>query len=1185
MKNTRKKFNSIVTQSLKNCLDNHSVDNSLILLFQLTDKFPEIDNISQKSTGLDLSSSLFNQYKIDQTDFLCVLEHKGSSSYLNSSTIRKIISLIKKSNKKNPPDAIGLIVDVRYLRVSDTRDIFQKGQLIRTWIDVIRDATSQNIPITLIIRNAEDLDGFSDWTNSIPETRLNEAFGFALPDEEIEAQSFISAAIREINNNLLSFEIQDNDSDAPGKRLTKSLISLKQNISSLANGILQTQPDLTPPKFIGVYFMGMVNSSVPQIDETALDLVADEEMEKLPDSGVTFQQPVFVKDVCTEIFPKATTYTQPYEPESKYGIFSKIISACMLLTLIVFAVLLFTSYISHLNTLQNTHQSISMLQKNIATPLDAVPYFHSLKNNILDLESTVTEWWLPWLGFSDDIEVINQLKHKYVITFRKYLLKPLIDEYLVEVRKHMGQRSAIKEDNNDFHKKSAKYMGTLVFYVDHINKFLSSPENDYLNSQSNWFKNGKEIFIKPLSNERYTLFLACYDQALIWAKHKKKFRKDLHLLQTSIQEMVVVMPSLIEWTIPFVNDQVMGIQLANLWKKEFHINLPDSEIQGAFTIPGYNFIGEFFNIIRKAHSQPASFDERLNDFKRDYQEKYIQKWEKESKEFLAISEHLDGRSDWADVMTHLSDEKQNPFFKMIKLLVEHTKHLKGSRKNWPKWLSFSHQLYENTSIGISSESKHLTKTSIDNINVQKVKNNNEVAISFQEYVGALKRMSDFPDSPERSYKLIKNFFTNYGEFCPGDGPDTIACLSIFQLQSMWAKRNKENAAFWDLYEGPLNFIQRFSIQEAACQIQQHWEDKVLSADTQAAPNELVKTQKAETKKFINTICQPFLEKITQTRYAPKRISNMTLPFNDSLFKYVAFNPGTQKLKNRYPVIIKALPSRTNSTSEFQPQLTLIKMKCQSNQQILIIGHQPTQETFFWSESCGPVHIIFHLNDMKLTRTYPNPMAFPKFIRDVRYGSKRFHSKDFALHNSKLKSMGIEYIELQLKLFGYEPLTKAQNRGFMPAPTKITYCWESKKSKFSEKQAKSDTPPKKEKSIEQVEHSDKKQSENLEKQTQVKEKTDADLDKDFYLTIIASFRNEKNAGKKARYLTKKGLPCSLYWLKDNNDKRWYIVVSGLYTEYSKAMEQVEIIKDKYQINPFLKKMNKKTINSRKVKINF
>jgi hypothetical protein len=339
-----------------------------------------------------------------------------------------------------------------------------------------------------------------------------------------------------------------------------------------------------------------------------------------------------------------------------------------------------------------------------------------------------------------------------------------------------------------------------------------------------------------------------------------------------------------------------------------------------------------------------------------------------------------------------------------------------------------------------------------------------------------------------------------------------------------------------------------------------------------------------------------LEKITQTRYEPKRLAGLVVPFRDSFFKYIAYRPRPQvKFQDRYPVIIKATPSRTNAQSASQPQLTLIKMKCNQNQQIMVIGHQPTQETFYWSESCGPVHVTFHLKDMKLTRSYPNPMAFPKFIRDVQYGSKRFHRSEFVLDRAKLKAMHTDYVELRLQLFGHEPIAKAQSRGFMTAPEKITYCWEKLSqqidSNISEASQQAVDKSKTGQTIQKAqtdisvktEPNDtlNKKLKKKESQENTIEKPDVRADANIYIVIVASFRNDTNAVNKAKRLTKDGLKTAVYWLKDKDENPWYIVVSGMYASYSEAMKSVDQIKTMYNMLPFIKKMEKKTIAERKV----
>jgi cell division septation protein DedD len=1177
MKKNKQQLTRLDKKYLKQCLQKVPSNEPLYLLFQLSNQMPEIEDISQSIDSQH--NDLFSLYALNESHFLNIHDDVESVNNLSPTAFQHISRLIKKNHKTNP-QTLGISLDARYLRIAETNDLFVLGQNIREQIDAIRNDTSHNIPIVLIIRNMEDIDGFELWTHNLPDAKLEEAFGFAIPDEEIEAKSFISAAFRSFNDHLSSPEIS---SESTSYDFLQSFIILKNNLVALTNGLIQTQPDLVPPKFIGLYFMGMINHPVNQTDES-------------DENRVLIRKPAFVSDVFHRIFAQAASYGSYFQPESRPRFLYKAITLSIVICLLMAIGTLFMIYQSHKNTLQNTYSNIANLQKNITTPQDAIIYFHSLSHHIVALDTTISGWWLPWLGFSSENDPLNRLKQNYVKTFRKYLLKPLIDQFMQHFRTHLSKRSAVKSSDQEFHQTSGKFIGTLVYYIDFANQFMGTYQKENFIFKPNAYKDGKGIFENQISGDRFNLFMISYTNALLWAANRRLFRKDLHLFNTSVEEMVVLMPNIMEWTYPIVNSQQNEIDLLSLWLKNKQTRNPNTKINAAFTKNGYEYIQNLFKIIRHAHKTPSNFDTRLKQFNAHYEADYFQKWEQAAHSFDKMSSYLETREEWADIVLNLYDVQKNPYFQMIDLIVEQTQPFLKHQKKWPQWLQLCHRLHDQTILEYANHPTNaLTKTTMKT----------ETANVFNGYLGALKKIAQLPNTPEVSYELIKTLFVNPDTFCPGDGPDTIACLSIFQLQSIWDKKDPNNAVFWELYKGPINFIRKFSLKETACQLQHKWEEMVVSADLQMGNNvSLIQQQKAESHKYMKTYASPFLEKITQTRYVPKRLAGLVVPFRESFFKYVAYHPRHQeKLKEKYQVIIKATPSRTNTLATSQPQLTLIKMKCNQNQQIMVIGHQPTQETFYWSEACGPVHVTFHLKDMKLTRSYPNPMAFPKFIRDVQYGSKRFHRSEFVLDKARLKSMNIEFVELKLQLFGHESIAKAQKRGFITAPEKITYCWESldplssgisKQSKqkdashsdISDKTKPKTTtrpkqPPKKPTTTRQNQ-SPKKPTDT---QTPLTEKSNVLAGKNIYLVILASFRNDTNAVNKAKRLTQNGLKSAVYWLKDKDENPWYIVVSGKYASYGQALESIEQIKKTHNIDPFIKKMEQKTIEERKVNINF
>jgi len=1163
MKKNKQQLSRMDKQLLKKHIQNVPSKDPLYLVFKLSNQFPEIDEISQSTD--EQKHEMFAMHSIKDGHFVCIQDDIESFNNLTPFAFQQITRLIKKNHKDNI-QTLGIVLDARHMRIAESNELFLLGQNIRMRVDTIRNDTALNIPIMLVIRNMEDIEGFESWTQELPEFRLDEAFGFAVPDEEIEAQSFISAAFRNINDQLSSSE---HPPDTPSHKLIQSLINLKKNLVALTNGLIQTQPDRLPPKFIGLYFMGLINHPVHQTDE--------------PDENpVLMQKPAFVNDVFTSIFSQAATYRSYFQPETRHGFLYKSIILSIVVCLLMSIAGLSMMYKSHKNTLINTYTSIAMLQKNITTPYDAIGYFDSLSHFIDSLDATISGWYLPWFGFPSKKDPVKDLKQKYVETFRKYLLKPLIDQFMENLRNHLSKRSGITNDDQIFHKNSGQYMGTLVFYIDYNDQFMRSHHKESFTFTPMAYQDGKLIFMHPISKDRFNLFMNCYTNALIWANNRRPFRKDLDLFKTSVEEMVALLPDLMEWTFPIVNEQQNDIDLLTLWSKNLKKNSFDTIINAAYTKNGYTYISHLFKIIRQAHATPSVFDAQSKVFYRDYETKYLQVWEQAVKKFENMSNYLESRETWVDIVTNLHDIQKNPYFQLIDVIVEQMQPFIKHQKKWPQWLQLCHRLHEQMILVDTSRSLK----QISNID-------SETANVFNGYLEALKKIAQLPNTPETSYQIIKTLFDNPDTFCPGDGPDTIACLSIFQLQSIWNKKDQDNAAFWKLYEGPVNLIRKFSMRETACQLQQNWEDMVLSVNAQVGNGSLVQKQKSGSKKFIQTYASPFLEKITQTRYVPKRLAGLSVPFRETFFKYIAYHPRPKaELKERYPVIIKATPTRTNTLATSQPQLTLIKMKCNQNQQIMVIGHQPAHETFYWSEDCGPVHVTFHLKDMKLIRSYPNPMAFPKFIRDVQYGSKRFHRSEFVLDKERLKSMNIEYVELKLQLFGHESIAKAQERGFMTAPEKITYCWEQATqqtgSNKSEQAIDSDASKKAEiteKPEIKVKTQKKLTTEYPKTQTETIEKPNVRADADIYIVILASFRNDSNAVNKAKRFKQKGLQSAVYWLKDKNEKLWYIVVSGMYASYDQAIKSVDQIKTAYNISPFIKKMEKKTIEERKVNIHF
>ncbi len=136
-------------------------------------------------------------------------------------------------------------------------------------------------------------------------------------------------------------------------------------------------------------------------------------------------------------------------------------------------------------------------------------------------------------------------------------------------------------------------------------------------------------------------------------------------------------------------------------------------------------------------------------------------------------------------------------------------------------------------------------------------------------------------------------------------------------------------------------------------------------------------------------------------------------------------------KDRYAVVMDALPMDADTTGSVKPVAGIFWMKCRDSVIRFENNNYPKSIAFDWEpEHCGKVVLTIQFPDMTLVREYTD---FSEFLEDFNFQAKTFFPDDFPEQKVALLKKGISSITLSYLFKGDLPPAAARS-GNTPAPS-------------------------------------------------------------------------------------------------------------------------------------------------------
>lgn len=963
---------------------------------------------------------------------------------------QKFLSLLLRYRRKEPLN--GLIVTVAADRLLDapSYELEKNGLEIRRRIDELMRAFGIRFPVYTLVTKCDLVNGVNRFCEILPEKSLKQPMGFINQDLTDDIESFMERSITAIDERLrnlrlhLLHEPRADEIDPALLLFPEEFERLKNGLDVFISNVFRKNPYQETPLLRGLFFSSGRQEGTPhsRFSET----VCASAEETLPGTN----RGLFLHDFFASILPKDRSLGAPTRRALEWR---SLTGNLGLTSWIVFGVavcgLLTFSFVKNMKTIRDISSEFSnpaVSKGEMISRSSSFATMNRLRLEIAKVEERNRHWWIPRFGLNESLEIERELKSRYCRQFREFLLHSF-DAQMAENIKAMSAATT-DEVYGQYVMHVVRRINILRTRIEHsdISKLGAKPQPFYVSLENS---------LDQGDSEEKKTFGSLYLFYLVWQGDSDGVAKELEALQSLLRQLIAVKGGDLRWMVAWVNDQgaVPAITLKEFWGGSIDAD-HEVSVLPSFSRKGSNAIDALFTELQNAEPDSDRLTKHREVFFRWYQAETIASWRNFAAGFSRGAERLRGAGEWRTAALKMADDK-GPYFALLNRIALELEPL--ATKGVPPWLQQVYR-YQATRAGdMVGKAAALTKVSgrggrivaalKKNIGSD-VQENPQIAAgkNLQEYRKALTAIIPATESRPLAFQLAAQTFNEDGG---GGGSHFRSASSAFLKLKGDFGADTSDDVFWQLLQGPFEFLWTFIRRESACQLQNLWEDQVL-APTLGMPSQqaipVMLGPDGLVWRFAKGPAAPFL-KGSRYGYGAKEVLGGTLPLNSSLFAFLRKGGQTQAVvmemgsARNYTIGIRGLPTGANVEASFKPHATRLELQCGGNGQTLVNNNYPVSKTFSWSPGlCSDVVLQIEVGDVVLTRHYLGKDGFPNFLKDMRGGHRTFLVREFPGEKDALQKMGVKYITVNYRFVGSGQVLRQTATLSASAPRSIAQCW-------------------------------------------------------------------------------------------------------------------------------------------------
>jgi len=966
---------------------------------------------------------------------------------------QKFLSLLLKYRRREPLNGLIVTVAADRLLEAQPEELEKEGLAIRRRIDELMRALGVRFPVYTLVTKCDLINGVNRFCEILPEKSLNQPMGIINQDLSADVDSFMERAATTIDERLrnlrlhLLHEPQARVADPDLFLFPEEFERLQQGLAVFMTNVFRQNPYQETPVLRGLFFSSGRQEGTPHsgFSET---VGAARKGESLPGTS----KGLFLHDFFASVLPRDRSLLAPTRRAIEWrvltgnlGLTSWIIVGVALCGLLSF------SFVKNMKTIRDISQEFSKPAALGGETFSNLVTMDRFRREIVRVEDRNRHWWIPRFGLNESIRVERELKNRYCRQFQEFLLSPF-DKQMA------GTMVTMSADTPD-----DVYGQYVVHVVRRINILKARLEDSPMEGLTAKPQPSYVTFMNTpdpgMTLEVKKVFGSLYLSNLIWRSNAGDTTRELAELQSWLKQLIAAKGGNLQWLTSWVDAQsgLPSVTLKEFWGGSLTL-AEERSVRPAFTRKGKAAVDALMVEMQAALPDQGIVSAQKAGFAGWYRNAAFESWQSFVSNFSKGRERLQGAREWQPVAARMAGDN-GPYFGLLNRVALELEPL-AAGGSMPMWLQQVYRYQAARAQGLILKTSSLAKAPgggnkiVNTIRrnlgseagAQELNTRKAAGSACQEYRRSLDAITPATASRNMAFQLSAQTFGE--DQVTGKSHFYAASTAMGKLKNSMAAGNSDEI-FWQLLQGPLDFLWTYVRRESACQLQAMWEEQVLAPTLGMSPQQAMPVLVGPDGlawRFMKGPAAPFM-KGSMYGYRAKEALGGSVALQNSLFTFLGKGAQAQATvmsmgrPRQFSIGVKGLPTDANAEAAIKPHSARLELQCSGNTQTLVNNNYPVSKTFYWSpDSCGDVVLQIEVGDVVLTRHYMGQDGFPDFLKDMRGGHRTFLDKEFPGEKGALVRMGVKYITVNYRFTGSGAVLKQTATLSGQAPRSIAQCW-------------------------------------------------------------------------------------------------------------------------------------------------
>ncbi len=980
---------------------------------------------------------------------------------------KRFLELLSRYRRKEPLNGVIVAIAADKLVKPDPAKLKDEGRSIRRRIDQMMRTMGAKFPVYILVTKMDLVHGFVQFNQGLEKEQVAQAMGYTNTGLRVFWRDVLQDAVRSISRNLKQLRFllahRQPGPDPGAIMFPTEFERLVPGLAVFLEAVCEENPYQETPLLRGLYFSSAMRNQSPVSDFLeATGLEAPPAAEPASESGF------FLKDFFAAILPGDRNL---FSPLKEFILWRRLTRSLGLLAwfFICLAIcgLIGFSYYHNRMVIDRFGEQFSHAPA-LSGKYDAdLLMLDQMRSRIQAMERETDSWLFADLIFDHGRRLLARLKQEYLRLLEDGFLTPIDRTLMAKIEK--GKKVS-RSDIVDYAGYVVAQLWVLEAYLEGKNL---PPEDDFRVIAANLLSDAGLDIIPEIAQKFGDIYLAY----LQWNHDRQAIEARVRELEVALVDLLEKKSINLHWLIQDWIPETASLTVGDFIETS---GAPAENlkpvISGAFTEQGRKHIQRFISYIDSALSKiapqgggkngvtdnPAAvFKKMKQDFWQWYYREFFRSWKyfmaRFPKAMFAIKDH-NTQQQLALLMT----AEQNPYFRLIQRAAQEAEAL--DRKRLPPVFAHLVRLNHIRQLALDEQKKQQSteaklalkaeqfKQAIDRGSdkqkAAQMARDLSLADAWNQYIQALGKIKVDLTSISWGYDTYKAaILSTAGNSGGGDQSSALAAAhsAFVAFRTMMDTGKADLSVVWELAYGPQDYLLAYAASQAACFIQQQWQQEVLSfiedVDPAKVPLVLFEKQKGLVWKFMDKTAGPFITRSKAGFVSRRDFRGRRIAFKSEFMHFL--NKGQSADLNyqpEYNVELTARDMQVNAGVENEPFESVLRVECADRVLKLENFNYPRKETFTWSpEKCGDTHLTIKFNGFELKKHYKGRLGFAKFLKDFRNGSHIFPAKAFAGHRAELKRAGITFIKISYLINGQEPVIRLLEREPTRVPSQITRC--------------------------------------------------------------------------------------------------------------------------------------------------